>query len=100
MAADLLHAGHLNILNVSKEYGRVVVGLVSDEGMKGYKREPVLKYEEREKLLQSLKQVDEVIQLDGVRKSYGDRLIMDDVSMAIPPGSIVGVISEMHLGNG
>lgn len=39
---------------------------------------------------------DVVIQLDGVSKAYGDRLIMDEVSMAIPPGSIVGVIG----GNG
>ena len=32
----------------------------------------------------------EVIHLDGVCKSYGDRLLMDQVNLDIPAGSVVG----------
>ncbi len=33
---------------------------------------------------------NEVIHLDGVCKSYGDRLLMDQVNLDIPAGSVVG----------
>ena len=39
---------------------------------------------------------DIVIELDGVTKKYGDKLLFDDLSFSVPPGSIVGVIG----GNG
>ncbi|HCZ48998.1 MAG TPA: energy-dependent translational throttle protein EttA, partial [Gammaproteobacteria bacterium] len=35
---------------------------------------------------------NEVIEFEGVRKSYGDRLLIDDLSFKIPPGAIVGII--------
>ena len=41
---------------------------------------------------------DKVIELDGVRKSYGDRLLMDDVTFAIPAGAIVGIIGPNGAG--
>ncbi len=37
-----------------------------------------------------------VIELDGVTKSFGDRLLLDGLSLAVPPGAIVGIIG----GNG
>jgi ATPase subunit of ABC transporter with duplicated ATPase domains len=37
-----------------------------------------------------------VIDFEHVQKSYGNRLLIDDLSLSIPPGSIVGVIG----GNG
>src|SRR5690554_1661566 len=39
---------------------------------------------------------DQVIELHGVTKSYGDRVLIDDLSLSIPKGAIVGVIG----GNG
>ncbi len=39
---------------------------------------------------------DNVISLQGVSKSYGDKLLVEDLSFTIPPGAIVGVIG----GNG
>ncbi len=41
---------------------------------------------------------DKVIELSGVRKSYGDRLLMDDVTFAIPAGAIVGIIGPNGAG--
>jgi sulfate-transporting ATPase len=41
---------------------------------------------------------DSVIEMNGVRKAYGDRLLMDDVTLRIPPGAIVGVIGPNGAG--
>ena len=41
---------------------------------------------------------DRVIDFVGVRKGYGDRLLMDDVSFQIPAGAIVGIIGPNGAG--
>jgi energy-dependent translational throttle protein EttA len=41
---------------------------------------------------------DQVIAFAGVRKAYGDRLLMDDVSFRIPAGAIVGIIGPNGAG--
>ncbi len=41
---------------------------------------------------------DNVIEFKNVRKGYGDRLLMDDVSFRIPPGAIVGIIGPNGAG--
>jgi sulfate-transporting ATPase len=41
---------------------------------------------------------DRVIDFAGVRKSFGDRLLMDDVTFKIPAGAIVGIIGPNGAG--
>jgi sulfate-transporting ATPase len=41
---------------------------------------------------------DNVIEFAGVRKAYGDRLLMDDVNFRIPAGAIVGIIGPNGAG--
>ena len=41
---------------------------------------------------------DHVIEFSGVRKAYGDRLFMDDVTFRIPAGAIVGIIGPNGAG--
>ncbi|NTU51727.1 MAG: energy-dependent translational throttle protein EttA, partial [Candidatus Aminicenantes bacterium] len=41
---------------------------------------------------------DVVIELEGVSKAYGDRALIDDLTLSIPPGSIVGVIGPNGAG--
>ena len=41
---------------------------------------------------------DQVITFAGVRKSYGDRLLMDNVDFTIPAGAIVGIIGPNGAG--
>lgn len=61
MAADLLHPGHLNIINRAQKLGKVVVGLVTDEAIASYKRVPFLTYEQRRVVIENIKGVDLVI---------------------------------------
>ncbi|HSC03290.1 MAG TPA: energy-dependent translational throttle protein EttA [Solirubrobacteraceae bacterium] len=39
-----------------------------------------------------------VVEADALRKSYGDRLLIDDLSFTLPPGGIVGVIGPNGAG--
>ncbi len=41
---------------------------------------------------------DNVIELSNVRKAFGERLLMDDVSFRIPAGAIVGIIGPNGAG--
>ena len=41
---------------------------------------------------------DVVVQADGVRKAYGDRLLIDDLTFKLPRGGIVGVIGPNGAG--
>ena len=38
MSADILHAGHINILERASRLGNVVVGLMTDQAISYYKR--------------------------------------------------------------
>ena len=60
---DIIHPGHLKLLEYCKSIGKVIVGLNSDESvrrLKGDKR-PILNQDDRKYILESCKFVDEVI---------------------------------------
>jgi len=61
MSADIIHPGHLNILNEAKKLGKVIVGVLTDEAIASYKRLPYLTYEQRSIIVKSLKYVSKVI---------------------------------------
>ncbi|TCZ71401.1 phosphoenolpyruvate mutase [Flaviaesturariibacter aridisoli] len=61
MSADLIHPGHLNIIRKGRELGRVVIGLLTDEAIAGYKRVPLLSFEQRSAIVSGLRDVSEVV---------------------------------------
>lgn len=72
MSADLIHPGHLNILNKACEYGNVTVGLLTDKAIASYKRLPFMNYTQRFEVIKSLKQVTNVIPQESL--DYTDNL--------------------------
>lgn len=58
---DVIHEGHLNIIDCSKKYGKVIVGVLSDAAMIRYNRFPTITFEERMELVKNIEGVDEVI---------------------------------------
>tara|TARA_R110001583_G_scaffold5729_5_gene30499 strand:+ start:3159 stop:4442 length:1284 start_codon:yes stop_codon:yes gene_type:complete len=64
MCADLIHHGHLNIINNAKKYGEVTIGLLTDSAIASYKRLPALNYEQRKIVVENIKGVDKVIPQD------------------------------------
>ena len=48
MSADFLHHGHINILVKSNKFGNIVVGLMTNAGIKSYKKRlPFFDYNQR-----------------------------------------------------
>jgi phosphoenolpyruvate phosphomutase len=61
MCCDFIHHGHINIINKAKVFGKVIVGLLTDEAIITYKRVPALKYEERKIIIENVKGVHKVV---------------------------------------
>ncbi|MCI8535995.1 MAG: phosphoenolpyruvate mutase [Hungatella sp.] len=63
---DVIHEGHLNIIHKAKEYGKVIVGVLSDEAMVKFDRFPTISYDERIALVQAIPEVDQVVKQEDV----------------------------------
>src|SRR3989344_6919421 len=61
MSADLIHPGHLNIINEARKLGEVTLGLLTDEAIASYKRLPSLSYEQRKIIMENIKGVYQVV---------------------------------------
>ena len=61
MSADILHEGHINIINTARKYGEVIVGLLTDKAISSYKNIPTLNYKQREVVFKNIKFVKKVI---------------------------------------
>jgi len=61
MVGDLLHAGHINILESACKLGDVIVGVITDEAAVRYKRLPFLHYEDRVRVVRSVRGVTRVV---------------------------------------
>jgi len=61
MSADLIHQGHINIIREGLKLGEVIIGLLTDEAIAGYKRLPLIAFNERKLIVENLKGVAKVI---------------------------------------
>lgn len=61
MSADLVHPGHLNVLNTASKLGEVTVGLLTDKAIASYKRLPLMEFESRKTIIENIKGVTNVI---------------------------------------
>ncbi len=61
MSADLIHPGHLNIIHEAQKYGEVVVGVLTDRAIAGYKRLPSMSLEQRKLIIENIKGVSRVV---------------------------------------
>lgn len=72
MSADIMHPGHINIIQEAAKLGNVTVGLLTDKAIASYKRLPFLTYAQRKIVLENIKFVGEVIPQDTL--SYVENL--------------------------
>lgn len=61
MSADLVHPGHINVINKASELGDVTVGLLTDKAIASYKRVPFMEWERRAEVVGALKGVVRVV---------------------------------------
>ena len=78
LAQDILHEGHINVLNKASKLGDVVVGLMTDEAIASYKNIPHFDYNNRELLLKNFKQIKKIIPQNSLDYTYNLNLIKPD----------------------
>lgn len=61
LSADLIHHGHLNIIDIAASLGEVTIGLLTDEAIESYKRLPFLSFVQRREIIEHIKGVSKVI---------------------------------------
>ena len=66
MAVDFLHHGHIRIIKKASKYGSVIIGLMTDSGLRSYKGQPVLNFRQRKEIISQIKNVDYIIPLEGL----------------------------------
>jgi phosphoenolpyruvate phosphomutase len=62
LSADVIHHGHINLINQARKYGTIIVGLLTDKAIASTKRLPLLNYSQRKKILMSINGIDKIIQ--------------------------------------
>jgi phosphoenolpyruvate mutase len=78
MGTDLIHHGHINIIEKARELGEVTVGLLSDKAVVKYSRLPFLAYDDRKRILENIKGVKEVILQDTLDYEENLRRLQPD----------------------
>ncbi len=63
---DIIHDGHLNIIEEAHKLGRVIVGALSDEALIRYNRFPTKTLQERIRMYEALEGVDQVVVQDDM----------------------------------
>lgn len=72
---DVIHEGHLNILNVARQYGEVTVGILADEAMVRFNRFPTISMEQRIDIVRQTDLADHILVQNDVM--YDD--VLDEV---------------------
>ena len=78
---DVIHEGHLNIIEEAHKRGKVIVGALSDQALIRYNKFPTLSQDERIRLYASLDGVDEVV--------VQEEMMYDDVIARLHPDFVV-----------
>lgn len=78
---DVIHEGHLNIIEQASKYGRVIVGALSDAALIRYNKFPTISLEARIKLYETLDNVSQVIIQNNV--------MYDDIIEKLRPDYII-----------
>ena len=78
---DVIHEGHLNIIEEAKKYGEVIVGVLADAEMVKFNRFPTISFEERFQMIKEIPGVSEVVVQRNV--------MYDDVISEIKPDYVI-----------
>lgn len=71
-SADMLHSGHVDIIKKAQKYGKLIIGVLSDNAVASYKSFPLISYEDRKTIYESIAGVYKVVEQRTL--SYKDNL--------------------------
>lgn len=61
-STDMLHSGHINIIQKASRLGKLIIGVLSDEVIASYKRFPIMPFSERKVLFENINGVYKVVE--------------------------------------
>ena len=61
MGADVINSAHLNIIKHAKKYGKIIIGLFSDEAISEYKSLPIIDYDQRLEIISKINGIYKII---------------------------------------
>jgi phosphoenolpyruvate phosphomutase len=73
MSTDIIHSGHIAIINKAAKLGELTIGVLSDSAVASYKRYPLLPMRERMSMIENIKGVSAVVEQNSL--SYKDNLL-------------------------
>ena len=78
MLGDIIHEGHINILQRAASLGSLTVGLLTDAALPDYDRLPYMDYDQRHKVVENIKGVDHVLPQEEMDYSSNLRRLKPD----------------------
>lgn len=78
---DVIHEGHINIINEAVKYGELTVGVLTDEALIKFNRFPTVSFETRLKLVKELPGVSKVV--------IQDQIMYDKVIRELKPDYVI-----------
>jgi len=78
MSADIIHHGHINLINRAAELGELTVGVLTDEAIASYKRYPLIGFDERCAIIRNIRGVANIIPQDTLDYERNLRLLRPD----------------------
>ena len=70
LTGDTLHHGHIKLIEKGREFGKVIIGLLTNKAIIEYKRIPYLSYEQRKRILINIKGVEKIVPQNEYDYSY------------------------------
>ena len=71
-STDVIHGGHISIINKAARLGKLIIGVLSDEAISSYKRFPLVAYNQRKTIFENINGVYKVIEQKDL--SYSENL--------------------------
>ncbi len=72
MSVDLIHPGHINIIQKAANLGSLTIGVLSDSAIASYKKIPHMSFDQRKSIIENIKGVSSVVVQDTL--SYTDNI--------------------------
>ncbi len=83
-STDMLHSGHIAIINRARKLGKLIIGVLSDEAVASYRRFPLLPFAERKSLFENIAGICKVVEqrtlsyAENLRKFQPDYVVHGD----------------------
>ena len=68
ICADMFHHGHINIIEKASKFGDITIGLMTDKGIRSYKKKlPLISYNNRKKIFKHIPLIKKIIPMPGIQ---------------------------------